>query len=1733
MKRRLTTLLLAVLMLMSSFSTVFAAVPLVVRTGNELNEVDFLASTTPIKNESNVTLNPVVRIKFKPNYIINDNKLDVNGKVPEDVVFDDFVDNATLNGTVIRDYFDVQNLEKAVSVTPGSNEITIDFRRAKSPLTPNTSYTLNIKRRHLNLKDLSVRADILNYYSASNVTNKSPFNLNFTTGSKLFNDAGIKVFKDGIRLYAGDKGVAPELKELKIVPADGFFVAPDAKAEDISLLYNDFDQTNEVEVKLQKAGNSTIENEIILSLDGKAANEHIAPQSLRELRHYHIRIPSGFFIDDKGNRSSEIKHNFTTSSYEVSDRDKNAGKITDILIPDRIIKEKLIDFDKNVIYAVFLDNISISQEAVLRPDDFFNIYERKLGTTTWDKIPNSDLMYAPLSGIRSNRLEIRYIMGSLKDTSEYRVELKPRAVYLTRSNDFEKYYSGKKIYNGYVDFTVSNSNYIEKVGVYTGGEGKIPVDGKPIFPTGDWPRIDYSDKNHVKINFKETATGDKPLNNFPLNPFIKITFKYDTEIANKSKIKITSDAETFSMDVNSVSANGKELYIDLGNLYRNGVNLLRYDTAYRVTIEEGALTHKSIDRKFVDGAWQETKHQTSNPKITIDFITGREVTDHSMLLTSNPYAKPIESPESEEAWKTRAMLSVGAMDDIRKICPCSGEQLTKLKKDGKIYVVFHDNDNNILEVHLRPGYEKKQLINDFKLYQIPKAIWKEQNDHGLLEDIKYEFDKDRKPTNAGEEVLIKSVRITPDKKSIEITPKYPLLELNQYRISFSRNDVIAIGGFRTLKESINEKIWTAPNSNVSALEIVRADDANVDIPRDDYLATEIIDAKFLASDKARNFVIQGSATYSPQKPIRIPFKNDIVFNPCYDMCCENPKEPIYLEYGYYTDKRGDSTPTDGGMNFVKLGSIPITKYEIENRNLKAADTDADIPKDREKRSTLLIYPGQALKSGHDYRLVIDLCDNNTSPIVSRGNVGIGNKAWNLYFTVEGEQTKDQAIYKFDWAGKNLYSISDIKDILRGVEAGKDGEYYPLPKFKIYGYNFNENISSLTFRGQDGKTFVIDNSRTIKVKDSSGNKIDTKPLIFDNVSMIEGYIPLDILRKMVEEKGACFSRDTFEGLYSLELSFANGRAVSIDTVKDALDESEFAIVDRPYIYKSFPEDGAKYIDADSLKSGNTTSFQNQEDRSNLRNELRELADEIGADSSIKDIFDKISESNQNIDRLKSIFSGAYIIEREAQVRAEIEKLFEWESDEVRKDYTDKLLNFYRSSKIRERNENQRTYFDKFFAALDKFKTINGGGVLTQGLDKEPADLLKDKYYIQVQYKDFLKSLALYPTAITGITMHEEIGQGEAGKENYIDTAGKIYLTEKDGVKTFWIPLTKRPEENKEFLVTILENAFVEYRLTGLSVGNAQCSFRFSTNVIPRHSRLYEGSVPENYDLSYPIAIDMDTEGLKESKFEIFDSTKVYFRDEAGKIYNPARQVLRKDKDGGVRIYVFLPLPRLKVGRYDIILSNTGENIKSEYVEELVYAVFSVVKKGDIPPNEIFWMKAKTEDADIKAYRDTSRDDVILKKPKIEMGKVEMDLEDFTKTTALTRNLEIPNANAIGELVLRAKEGEVSFNGVRPVVDNVLRLKVGGVPSGEKAMLRGKLKAYHVKSEFFKLSDPNFAYGEGIVSLKYEGDDIEGYKILRYDEKKRKFIELETEVDEMNQRATAKTIELGVFVVAKKR
>ena len=1851
MRKKIISWILLIAIFFGSFPS-YAKIE--VRGGNYVSEKDLLEGTYPSKNQADIELRPIITLSLKKPYVLSDRLSNNDGKKPDtEKVLEEFKANTFLDKKSIGEYFDEEGLKRGVRLVDGSREIVLDFRYAKSSLLQNKDYALEISMNCLNLKNEETRTDLVNYILASTYTNRSKISINFKTGMRSELSPKVSVKADGKEIFAGDKGINPAVKEIEAnVNNPEFYINPSYLNGEKVLGVKLFYKQDGVEKELTKAKfycekSGDIPKKVKIQINGGGADS----EQLMENTHYYINFPKDFFQEKGGDRSKEVKFNFATGSYD--------GVVKDIIIPKERVKGQLIDFEKDEITLFFLDEIVLNPSAVLKPEYYFSVEENPVDGGSGNKIDVNRFSFSAIG----NKLIIKKkanVGGStspdidLNDTKSYKISIEPNAVYLLSSAEYEKY-DGLKIYNGYVEETCKNKNYIlEVLADWTKrADPKLSdlsdlskvkdIDrNAPHYPLTEWPKVLYDSKGNVSIE-----VGERRLTR---NPMIKIRFSKPVKVRDLSKIKLTSDAETFALDkAKSVFAEGDSLYFDLGNLQK-GSNLLRFDTAYKVMIEEGALEHSGND------------YSITNPQIKLSFITSRET-----IGFKRHWSSIVEKTLSK------------SMDDLTKVCDSENPdssglewKRTQLKPDGRIYLTFYDNEDrkdDQIKDFLKIAVSKEgDLSKYFRLYKIPKAVKKMQYDsNGYSEnsDLLIEYDSNGNSVGgAEEEVPIESVELKDN--AIAIKPKHNLLPYNAYRIRLDDLSLIRVGSndtkeesepFRTLSEPINDIIWTAADGTVKSLSPVRISDEKEIKNEKSPLGSESTEgesfsyAEELSSGKDTAFVLGGTRKYSPSSPIRIPMNDRIVINPC--LMDREWTELFVLEYGYYTVKDNETTNPYGkksGRNeFIAQGTIPISKIGIEERV---------VGNGKEKRSTLIVYPSGTLKSGMDHRLRLKLynpkedkkrnlkSDKLQSPIKSRAGAEMTGKdgkisEWTFYFSVEGSrQSQDGAgIYEFElrfpdrsgryneeyqgkvlYKNKKLYYYGELRELLKIVEdsrteAVNKGEYYfKLPKVKIYGFNFTENIDKLELVGDNGKTITIDNGKKVNVHTESGEKLSVNPLKFDNTSMIEGYIPIEALRQMIWEEGENFARKNMQGIYDVKVSFRNSGTA---TGKSSPEKFFFGIVDRPYAIDSYPKSGAQYLDVETMKPGKATSVYilNQKDRtgvdSGLSNALRDIlskfseriveaynnyVEEYNSSNSdklstttgrayldflVKELL-SVSKSSSKINTLKDILNTPYTAENVRGVEGKIASLIDTDNSITDRDKLieerlrardknereKKFFYFYKFSKQEQREDHNS--FSELFKLLENYQTLNTGGVLKK--DKETSEekksdvagnLPQDTYFIQLKYKDFLNTIAAVDKAIEGVVMYDKKDQS---KTNMVDTSSSVHLEKgSDGNVVFWVPLSGKPEAGKTYEVVVEENKLSEYRLDGKygmperysRLGNYKTVFEFSTNIIPKHERLYEGSVPEDYNPAYPIAMDMDVKELERKHWKIFDTTSVYFRDVLGRIFVPDRIVIRKsdeDKDALVRLYIFLPAnPRLQKGLYDIILSNTKLK-KSEYSEELVYGVFSVVPRGVIPPNEVFWFKRKDDKLEVEKLKNKSDDTVRVIKPdsldkegvKTSYDNFEIDLEKLTGSSSQKRLVEFPSGQ-YQKLTVSSKEGRAEFssvskNSLKKVCCNLesrlkdktsLFLYVGEVSQGEQLHLKKKLKGNTIKSKFFSISDENFDFELLTVSLKYSGEADEKYKIYRYDEEERIFKALETKLDSLTKRAVALSDKGGIFVVVKER
>lgn len=401
--------------------------------------------------------------------------------------------------------------------------------------------------------------------------------------------------------------------------------------------------------------------------------------------------------------------------------------------------------------------------------------------------------------------------------------------------------------------------------------------------------------------------------------------------------------------------------------------------------------------------------------------------------------------------------------------------------------------------------------------------------------------------------------------------------------------------------------------------------------------------------------------------------------------------------------------------------------------------------------------------------------------------------------------------------------------------------------------------------------------------------------------------------------------------------------------------------------------------------------------------------------------------------------------------------------------------------------------------------------------KPGTREAKEYYVEVRFEDLAGSFLLSDAAMKGIKLNEK------GKKEVLNDSSKPVILEKgkDGltnVARVFIPLKGRLDEGKEFEWTISPSSLASYQLeskSGKKFGNHGYKSYFTTNIVPLATRQYEGSVPEEYDPTYPILI----EGEK-GFIEYNALTKVYFMDASGRGWDPDRIEIIQEK-GKQQLLIYLPGARkLPVGTYDIVISN-GEN----YRQELKQAVFSVVKRTGEVPNEITKLKLITKEISVIAERQSSMDHISLKEDRI-VHEIDMD----GLTGKMPRTVKVTAPIGTNLLKLNSSYGNMVLEGIQPFfpTEKQLAFEYGRPEPAKVSELRKELRGKGVRSAFVRLSDLNFSFKKGRLVLKYNGISSENLTVMRYDRDRFSFVPVDSQVDELNRTISADITQPGIYV-----
>lgn len=506
------------------------------------------------------------------------------------------------------------------------------------------------------------------------------------------------------------------------------------------------------------------------------------------------------------------------------------------------------------------------------------------------------------------------------------------------------------------------------------------------------------------------------------NPLIKIKFKYNVELIDKSKITLSSDGHIYSVDVNKdtwITYDGDMLKIDINSLYRSGKAPLRANAAYKLTIGKGALKLKKTNMEA----------QIDNEEISLYFITGDE--NHFVDKDKGLYIERYSSNENKT-------------DDITKL------STTRLDKDGNIYIHFHSD--NLFPRELKwnewtakkPVKSNEEALEYFKLYKVPQSYKKDYDNNGKVYDKEFRYDEYGRslPMGGIEEIPLKSVEILKDAKGkttniLKISPKYSLTPYNKYYIKLMERDILTdsyeklMEGNESLLLGKGQEIWTTPLKEG-------------DLPI--WEMGKISPEQIIETQKGskKTYTIHGAPKYNEYidkengKPITLYVDKEVVVNPQL-----NISNGVTLFEGY---GEGDTSYHKSKIKWYRL------EYYYEN-NIK--------------KTKISIYPEGELQVGKYYEL-----DINNGMFLSRNGKKLGEI--NLRFVVEGDGSlgTDRGIYKFEITNKKqIVGTYDRPFLITDFIPGKENI-----KFNIKGYNFAEDIKQLRFvRETDNKTIIIPSS----------------------------------------------------------------------------------------------------------------------------------------------------------------------------------------------------------------------------------------------------------------------------------------------------------------------------------------------------------------------------------------------------------------------------------------------------------------------------------------------------------------------------------------------------------------------------------------------------------------------------------------------------------------------------------
>ena len=354
--------------------------------------------------------------------------------------------------------------------------------------------------------------------------------------------------------------------------------------------------------------------------------------------------------------------------------------------------------------------------------------------------------------------------------------------------------------------------------------------------------------------------------------------------------------------------------------------------------------------------------------------------------------------------------------------------------------------------------------------------------------------------------------------------------------------------------------------------------------------------------------------------------------------------------------------------------------------------------------------------------------------------------------------------------------------------------------------------------------------------------------------------------------------------------------------------------------------------------------------------------------------------------------------------------------------------------------------------------------------------------------------------------------EEAQNSFIET----YLFKKDssaGVAYVFIPV--KPLRPQSVYDVVIAAGIVRYND---GPGNDPVQWSFQTTAYPQVSSISPGSVGENYRRSETILIKGDhfyQQGMVEVLFNDIPARRVEVINDKGQTY--------------LRVYLPTGSQRLCPGVYDITVVNKGS------YRETLYGQFSVIQAAQKPlPLDGELVKDSYWRGDIIASVNESQDILELRGYLSSWSYLELNLDELMGADTWQRRIVYDSYwnDRIDQLQLISRQAVISLYGVGsnwPHRDSRVEIFAGRAAPLQAQSLQRKLGQTTVCSDMIEIRGENLGVDRVALAIPYRNTAGKNLQLMRYDEFTRRWHEVWTTIDPVNQLAFTSHTRPGYFVV----